>query len=169
MSSTALISCRMKIDLYLLNCYPLNPSILQTMPFVNSTCLKISRIIFWFTTIFDEKMKVTFLPRKLLCLFFCLFVFLFFSWLLLIYMFLHDEQLILWFKFSSFSFGAEHSQSAKPFFSSEQDMLHSAITESIRMNSHRESYCTNAISLQVINSIYPSFNMIHICFWSSSH
>ena len=51
MSSTALISCRMKIDLYLLNCYPLNPSILQTMSFVNSTCLKISRIIFCFTTI----------------------------------------------------------------------------------------------------------------------
>ena len=51
MSSTALISCRMKIDLYLLNCYPLNPSILQTMSFVNSTCLKISKIIFCFTTI----------------------------------------------------------------------------------------------------------------------
>ena len=51
MSSTALISCRMKIDLYLLNCYPLNPSILQTMSFVNSTCLKILRITFCFTTI----------------------------------------------------------------------------------------------------------------------
>ena len=51
MSSTAQISCRMKIDLYLLNCYPLNPSILQTMSFVNSTCLKISKIIFCFTTI----------------------------------------------------------------------------------------------------------------------
>ena len=36
-------------------------------------------------------------------------------------------------------------------------MLHSAITESIRMNSHRELYFTNAIYLQVINSIYPSF------------
>ena len=36
-------------------------------------------------------------------------------------------------------------------------MLHSAITESIRMNSHRELYCTNAISLQVINTIYPTF------------
>ena len=55
MSSTALISCRMKIDLYLLNCYPLNPSILQTMSFVNSTCLKISRIIFCFTQHFRWK------------------------------------------------------------------------------------------------------------------
>ena len=51
MSSTALISCTMKIDLYLLNCYPLNPSILQTMSCVNSTCLKISKITFCFTTI----------------------------------------------------------------------------------------------------------------------
>ena len=41
----------MNIDLYLFNCYPLNPSILQTMAFVNSTCLKISRIIFCFKTI----------------------------------------------------------------------------------------------------------------------
>ena len=39
-------------------------------------------------------------------------------------------------------------------------MLHSAITESIKMNSHRELYCTTAISLQVINSIYPSFNAL---------
>ena len=40
-------------------------------------------------------------------------------------------------------------------------MLHSAITESIRMNSHRELYyCTDAISLQVINSVYPSFNAL---------
>ena len=35
----------MKIDLYLLNCYPLNPSILQMISFVNSTCLKISKIM----------------------------------------------------------------------------------------------------------------------------
>ena len=55
MSSTALISYRMKIDLYLLNCYPLNPSIIQMMSFVNSTCLKISRIIFCFTTISMKK------------------------------------------------------------------------------------------------------------------
>ena len=46
-------------------------------------------------------------------------------------------------------------------------MLISPKTESIRMNPHRELYCTNAISLQAINSIYPSFNMIHVCFWSS--
>ena len=51
MSSTVLISCRMKIGLYLLNCHPLNPSILQMMSFVNSTCLKISKIIFCFITI----------------------------------------------------------------------------------------------------------------------
>ena len=50
-SSTALISCTMKIDVYLLNCYPLNPSILQTMSFVSSTCLKISKITFCFTAI----------------------------------------------------------------------------------------------------------------------
>ena len=54
-SSTALISCRMKIGLYLLNCHPLNPSILQMMSFVNSTCLKISKIIFCFTTISIKK------------------------------------------------------------------------------------------------------------------
>ena len=51
MSSTALISCRIKIDLYLLNFHHLNPSILQTMSFVNSTCLKILRTTFCFTTI----------------------------------------------------------------------------------------------------------------------
>ena len=37
-------------------------------------------------------------------------------------------------------------------------------TLTLCQNSHRELYCTNAISVQVINSIYPSFNMIHICF-----
>ena len=57
MSSTVLISCRMKIGLYLLNCHPLNPSILQMMSFVNSTCLKISRIIFCFTTISMKKWR----------------------------------------------------------------------------------------------------------------
>ena len=55
---------------------------------------------------------------------------------------------------------AKHSQSAKSLFSSEQDILHSAITESIRMNSHRELYCASVISLQVINSIYPSLNAL---------
>ena len=96
MSSTALISCTMKIDLYLLNGYPLNPSILQTMSFVSSTCLKISKITFCFTTIrwknegniftslkdltssnaqFPDQTCCSSL-RKLLWLFFCLFVFL---------------------------------------------------------------------------------------------
>ena len=95
MSSTALISCTMKIDLYLLNGYPLNPSILQTMSFVSSTCLKISKITFCFTTIrwknegniftslkdltssnaqFPDQTCCSSL-RKLLWLFFCLFVF----------------------------------------------------------------------------------------------
>ena len=58
MSSKALISCTMNIDLYLLNCYHLNPCILQTMSFVNSTCLKISRIIFCFKTISMKKLRL---------------------------------------------------------------------------------------------------------------
>ena len=65
---------------------------------------------------------------------------------------------------SALSLSAQNTRIRKTLFFSEQDMLRPAITESIRMNSHRELNCTNAISLQVINSIYPSFNMIHICF-----
>ena len=125
MSSTALISCRMKIDLYLLNCYPLNPSIPQTMSFVNSTCLKISKIIFCFTTvrwknegnIFTSLKDVTsFNAQYCACIFVCLF-FLFFLWLLLVYMFLHGDLLFVWFKFSSFSFSAKHSHPQNPFSS----------------------------------------------------
>ena len=94
MSSTVLISCRMKIGLDLLNCHPLNPSIRQTMSFVNSTCLKISKLIFCFTKISMKNEGNIFTSlkdltssnaqfrdqnccsslRKLLCLFFCLFV-----------------------------------------------------------------------------------------------
>ena len=96
MSSTALISCTMKIDLYLLNGYPLNPSILQTMSFVSSTCLKISKITFCFTTIrwknegniftslkdltssnaqfSDQNCCSSESMRKLLCLYCCFFV-----------------------------------------------------------------------------------------------
>ena len=112
MSSTALISCRIKIDLYLLNFHHLNPSILQTMSFVNSTCLKILRTTFCFTAIsmkVNEGNIFTSLKdltssnaqfrdqncfsslRKLLCLLFGLFVFLFLLWLLLVYMFLHGD------------------------------------------------------------------------------
>ena len=112
MNSTALISCRIKIDLYLLNCHHLNPAILQTMSFVNSTCLKILRTTFCFTTIsmkVNEGNIFTSLKdstssnaqfrdqncfsslRKLLCLLFGLFVFLFLLWLLLVYMFLHGD------------------------------------------------------------------------------
>ena len=99
MSSTVLISCRMKIGLYLLNCHPLNPSILQMMSFVNSTCLKISKIIFCFTTIrwknegniFTSLKDVTSSNAQYCaCIFVCLF-FLFFLWLLLVYMFLHGD------------------------------------------------------------------------------
>ena len=94
--SKALISYTMNIDLYLLNFYPLNPCILQTMSFVNSTCLKISRIIFCFKTISMKKLrlhihefkrpllvlwpnswsKLLFFFKKLLCFF--LFAFWFF-------------------------------------------------------------------------------------------
>ena len=112
MSSKALISCRIKIDLYLLNFHHLNPSILQTMSFVNSTCLKILRTKFCFTTIsmkVNEGNIFTSLKdltssnaqfrdqncfsslRKLLCLLFGLFVFLFLLLLLLVYMFLHGD------------------------------------------------------------------------------
>ena len=99
MSSTALISCRMKIDLYLLNCYPLNPSILQTMSFVNSTCLKISKIIFCFTTIrwknegniFTSLKDVTSSNAQYCACIFVCFFFLFFLWLLLVYIFLHGD------------------------------------------------------------------------------
>ena len=95
MSSKALISCTMNIDLYLLNCHPLNPSILQTMSFINSTYLKISRIIFCFKTISMKKLrlhihefkrsnlvlwpiswsKLLFFFKKLLCFFCSLFDF----------------------------------------------------------------------------------------------
>ena len=95
MSSKALISCTMNIDLYLLNCHPLNPSILQTMSSINSTYLKISRIIFCFKTISMKKLrlhihefkrsnlvlwpiswsKLLFFFKKLLCFFCSLFDF----------------------------------------------------------------------------------------------
>ena len=61
---------------------------------------------------------------------------------------------------SALSLSVQNTRIRKTLFFSEQDMLHPAITESIRMNLHRELYCTNAISLQVINSIYPSFNAL---------
>ena len=177
MSSTALISCRMKIDLYLLNCYPLNPSILQTMSFVNSTCLKISKIIFCFTTIrwknegniFTSLKDVTSSNAQYCaCIFVCLFFFYsFYDY----YLFTCFSMAINYFcdLNSALSLSVQNTRIRKTLFFSEQDMLHPAITESIRMNLHRELYCTNTISLQVINSIYPSFNMIQICFWSSSH
>ena len=60
---------------------------------------------------------------------------------------------------SALSLSVQNTRIRKTLFFSEQDMLHPAITESIRMNLQRELYCTNAISLQVINSIYPSFNI----------
>ena len=61
---------------------------------------------------------------------------------------------------SALSLSVQNTRIRKTLFFSEQDMLHPAITESIRINLHRELYCTNAISLQVINSIYPSFNAL---------
>ena len=103
--------------------------------------------------------KIAFLLRKVIAL-----VFLFVCFIL--FMITTCLHVSAWrlinsvIKFSSFPFSAKHSQSEKSLFSSRKYMLHSAITESIGMNSHRELYCTNAISLQVINSIYPSFNAL---------
>ena len=102
------------------------------------------------------------------CIFFCLFFFYsFYDY----YLFTCFSMAINYFcdLNSALSLSVQNTRIRKTLFFSEQDMLHPAITESIRMNSHRELYCTNAISLQVINSIYPLFNMIHIFFWSSSH
>ena len=57
LSSTPQISCRKNNDLYLLDCHPLNPSNLQKMSLVSSTCLKILRITFCFTTISMKKWR----------------------------------------------------------------------------------------------------------------
>ena len=90
-------------------------------------------ITFCFTTISIKKLSNTFMSlkdltssnsyfrdqnlcfslRKLLCLFFCLFVcFILFMTITC----LHVSPWWLWFKFSFFSFSAKHSQSTKPPF-----------------------------------------------------
>ena len=63
--------------------------------------------------------------RKLLCLFFCLFV-LFFLWLLLVYMSLHGDCDLN----SAFFLLVQNTRNPQnPLFSSEQDMIYPALTE----------------------------------------